>query len=124
MYYIYKLIFICYYTLDIPGDLETKINSAVFPGLQGGPHNNQIGALATALHQAKSEEFVNYQRQVLKNAAYLAESLIKLGYKLTTGGTEVHLCLVDLRGTGLTGSKAEKFLEAIGIACNKNTGIN
>lgn len=102
-------------------DLETRINNAVFPGLQGGPHNNAIAALATAFKQVKSSEFVQYQKQVVANAKRLAAKLMERGYKITTGGTDVHLVLVNLQGTGLSGSKAEKILEMVSIACNKNT---
>ncbi|KAK5641317.1 hypothetical protein RI129_009864 [Pyrocoelia pectoralis] len=102
-------------------DLETKINNAVFPGLQGGPHNNAIAALATAFKQVKSPEFVQYQKQVVANAKRLATKLMEKGYNITTGGTDVHLVLVNLQGTGLSGAKAEKILEKVSIACNKNT---
>ncbi|KAJ9600811.1 hypothetical protein L9F63_001023, partial [Diploptera punctata] len=102
-------------------DLESKINQAVFPGLQGGPHNNSIAAIATAMHQAKSPEFHNYQKQVVANARRLCEGLQNRGYKIVTGGTDVHLILVDLRPSGITGARAEKILEDISIACNKNT---
>ncbi|XP_046604196.1 serine hydroxymethyltransferase isoform X1 [Neodiprion virginianus] len=102
-------------------DLETRINQAVFPGLQGGPHNHQIAAIATTMKQAKSPEFIAYQKQVLANAKRLSDSLQKLGYKISSGGTDVHLILVDLSTTGISGAKAERILEDIGIACNKNT---
>ena len=102
-------------------DLKNKINQAVFPCLQGGPHNHAIAGIATAMKQAKSPEFVEYQKQVLANAKRLCEGLQERGYKISAGGTDVHLLLVDLRSTGITGAKAEKILEDIGIACNKNT---
>ncbi|XP_044734004.1 serine hydroxymethyltransferase isoform X2 [Chrysoperla carnea] len=102
-------------------DYENKINQAVFPGLQGGPHNHAIGAIATAMLQAQQPEFVQYQKQVILNAKRLAEGLTKRGYKIVTGGTDVHLILVDFRGTGVTGGKAEKILDAVSIAGNKNT---
>ncbi|KAF2904617.1 hypothetical protein ILUMI_01555 [Ignelater luminosus] len=102
-------------------DLESKINQAVFPGLQGGPHNNAIAGIATAFKQAKSPEFVEYQKQVVANARRLAAGLQEKGYKIATGGTDVHMLLVDLRGTGISGAKAERILEEISIACNKNT---
>ncbi|CAK9251882.1 unnamed protein product [Sphagnum jensenii] len=102
-------------------DFEDKINQAVFPGLQGGPHDNAIAAIATALKQAKSPEFQTYQQQVVKNAKTLAESLLKRGYTCVSGGTDNHLVWVDLRPNGLNGSRAEKVLEEISIACNKNT---
>lgn len=102
-------------------DLESKINEAVFPGLQGGPHNNSIAGIATALKQAQSDEFVTYQQQVVKNAQRLSEGLIKRGYNIATGGTDIHLLLVDLRNQQITGARGEYILEEISIACNKNT---
>ncbi|XP_043282211.1 serine hydroxymethyltransferase isoform X2 [Venturia canescens] len=102
-------------------DIESRINQAVFPGLQGGPHNHAIAGIATAMKQAKSPEFVEYQKQIVANAQQLCKGLQERGYKISTGGTDVHLLLVDLRNTGLTGSKAERILEDISIACNKNT---
>lgn len=104
-------------------DLETKINEAVFPGLQGGPHNNAIAGIATAMHQASTPEFKYYQTQVIENARHLGVCLTNLNYKIVTGGTDVHLILVDLSPKKVSGSKAELILEEIGIACNKNTGI-
>lgn len=102
-------------------DLEAKINAAVFPGLQGGPHNNTIAGIATAFRQAKTPEFAEYQRQVVKNAQKLCNGLIAKGYSIATGGTDVHLVLVDLRNVQITGARAEYILEEISIACNKNT---
>ncbi|UYV62182.1 SHMT1 [Cordylochernes scorpioides] len=102
-------------------DLEEKINQAIFPGLQGGPHNNAIAAIATALKQATTEEFKNYQKQVLANAKTLAKTLQSYGYNCVTGGTDNHLVWVDLRYLGINGSRAEYILEMINIACNKNT---
>ncbi|EEB19819.1 serine hydroxymethyltransferase, cytosolic, putative [Pediculus humanus corporis] len=102
-------------------DLEQKINQAVFPGLQGGPHNNTIGAIATALKLATLPEFVNNQHQVITNAKHLCSLMQKLGYKIVTDGTDVHLVLVDLRNKEITGAIAEFVLEEINIACNKNT---
>lgn len=102
-------------------DLEAKINEAVFPGLQGGPHNNSIAGIATALLQAQTTEFVTYQKQVVRNAQRLCDGLIKRGYNIATGGTDIHLVLVDLRNVQITGARAEYILEEISIACNKNT---
>ncbi|XP_063707173.1 serine hydroxymethyltransferase isoform X2 [Culicoides brevitarsis] len=102
-------------------DLESRINQAVFPALQGGPHNNTIGGIATAMLQAKTPEFREYQEQVVKNAQQLCKGLISRGYKIATGGTDVHLVLVDLRQNGITGARAEYILEECSIACNKNT---
>ncbi|XP_036318768.1 serine hydroxymethyltransferase, cytosolic isoform X1 [Rhagoletis pomonella] len=102
-------------------DLEERINAAVFPGLQGGPHNNTIAGIATAMKQAQSQEFVDYQKQVIANARRLCDGLIKRGYNIATGGTDVHLILLDLRNIGLTGAKGEYILEEVNIAGNKNT---
>ncbi|XP_031788610.1 serine hydroxymethyltransferase 1 (soluble) isoform X1 [Nasonia vitripennis] len=102
-------------------DLENKINQAVFPGLQGGPHNHAIAGIATSMKQVTRPEFVTYQKQVIANAKRLCSQLQEFGYKISTGGTDVHMLLVDLRPVSLTGSKAEKILEEISIACNKNT---
>jgi len=103
-------------------DLEDKINFAVFPGLQGGPHNHTIGALATCLKQANTPEFVEYQKQVLKNCSRLADELNKLGYTLVSGGTDNHLVLVDLKTSrGIDGARVERILEMACIATNKNT---
>ncbi|XP_066959275.1 serine hydroxymethyltransferase isoform X2 [Macrobrachium rosenbergii] len=102
-------------------DFEDKINQAVFPGLQGGPHNHQIAAVAVAMRQAALPSFREYQAQVIKNAQALAKGLQEAGYRIVTGGTDNHLVWVDMRSVGLTGGKAEKILEDVSIACNKNT---
>lgn len=102
-------------------DLESKINQAVFPGLQGGPHNHAIAGIATCMLQAQTPEFKDYQVQIIKNARALCDGLLKKGYSISTGGTDVHLVLVDLRPAGITGARAEYVLEEISIACNKNT---
>lgn len=102
-------------------DLERKINEAVFPGLQGGPHNHQIAAVAVALKQAATPEFKEYGQQVIANARVLSKELQDRGYKVVTGGTDTHLILVDLRPNGMDGARAEKVLEEVGIALNKNT---
>eukprot|EP01087_Luapelamoeba_hula_P011388 TRINITY_DN3088_c0_g1_i2.p1 TRINITY_DN3088_c0_g1~~TRINITY_DN3088_c0_g1_i2.p1 ORF type:complete len:382 (+),score=62.40 TRINITY_DN3088_c0_g1_i2:323-1468(+) len=101
-------------------DLEDRINFAVFPSLQGGPHENTIAAVATALREAVTPEFKEYQRQVRKNAVALANELVSLGYSLVTGGTENHLVLWDVRPQAMTGSKMEKVLELVSISVNKN----
>jgi len=101
--------------------LERQINDAVFPGLQGGPHQNQIAGVATQLREVQTEEFKNYMEQVRKNAQSLAEELKALDYKIVTGGTDNHLFLVDLRNKGISGAEAEKRLEQAGISVNKNT---
>ncbi|KIH67239.1 glycine hydroxymethyltransferase [Ancylostoma duodenale] len=102
-------------------DIGEKIASAVFPGLQGGPHNHTIAGIAVALKQCLSEEFVNYSKQILANSQALSKKLMSLGYTLATGGTDNHLCLVDLRPKGIEGAKAEHVLDMAHIACNKNT---
>lgn len=103
-------------------DLENKINFAVFPGLQGGPHNHTIGALATCLRQAAAPEFVDYQKQVLANCSRLADELNKLGYNLVSGGTDNHLVLIDVKSSkGIDGARVERVLELACIATNKNT---
>uniref|UniRef100_A0A9J7ZRI5 Serine hydroxymethyltransferase n=2 Tax=Cyprinus carpio TaxID=7962 RepID=A0A9J7ZRI5_CYPCA len=102
-------------------NLESLINQAVFPGLQGGPHNHAIAGVAVALKQALTPEFKTYQLQVLANCKALAATLMEKGYKVVTGGSDNHLILVDLRSNGTDGGRAEKVLEACAIACNKNT---
>ena len=101
-------------------DLEGPINFSVFPGHQGGPHNHTITALAVALKQAKSPEFIAYQEQVVKNAKATEIELKRLGYKLVADGTDSHMVLVDLRPQQLDGARIEAMLEQINIACNKN----
>lgn len=102
-------------------DYEDKINQSVFPGLQGGPHNHQIAGIAVAMKQAAEPSFKIYQEQVVKNAQALAAGLDSAGYKIVTGGTDVHLVWLDLRTVKLSGGKGEKILEEVSIACNKNT---
>jgi len=101
-------------------DMEDAINSAVFPSLQGGPHEHQIAALAVQLREVATPEFESYARQVCSNAKALADGLIGYGYKLATGGTENHLILWDLRPQGFTGSKAQKLFDRCSITLNKN----
>lgn len=101
-------------------DIGKKINSAVFPGLQGGPLMHVIAAKAVAFGEALQPEFVRYARQVIRNAQMLSDTLIARGCDIVTGGTDTHLVLVDLRPKGLTGKIAEAALEAAGITCNKN----
>merc|ERR1719189_1051197 len=104
-------------------DVETKINMAVFPGLQGGPHNHAIAGIATAMKQAATPEFKQYQQQVVANAKAVASGLINLGYNIITGGTDCHIVHLDLKKSpgGLSGGKGEFILESVGISCNKNT---
>lgn len=102
-------------------DLESAINNAVFPGLQGGPHNHTIGALAVCLKHAQSPEFKVYQNNVVSNCKALGNRLIELGYKLVSGGSDNHLILVDLRPLGIDGARVEKILEMVSIILNKNS---
>lgn len=104
-------------------DFEDKINFAVFPSLQGGPHNHQIGALACALKWANTEQFRGYQKQVVANSRALGNVLTSKGYKLVTGGTDNHLVLWDLRPEGITGSKMEKACDLCHITLNKNAVV-
>merc|ERR1712211_214581 len=101
-------------------DIKERIDMAVFPGLQGGPHNHQIGALAAQLLEVNTPEFVEYSKAVVANAGTLAEALIAKGHKLASGGTDNHLVLWDLRPHGLTGGKVEKVCEAVSISLNRN----
>merc|ERR1712118_407438 len=101
-------------------DIKERIDMAVFPSLQGGPHNHQIGALAAQLLEVNTPEFVEYSKQVVENSATLAKTLQEKGHKLATDGTDNHLILWDLRPHGLTGSKVEKVCECASISLNKN----
>ena len=97
------------------------IDKAVFPGIQGGPLMHVIAAKAVALKEAMQPEFREYQRQIVRNAKCLAESLTDAGFSLVSGGTDNHLLLVDVRKQNLTGKEAEKLLDEVGITVNKNT---
>ena len=102
-------------------DLAKKLNSAIFPGTQGGPLMHIIAAKAVALGEALKPEFKAYQQQVVKNSAALADGLMKRGMKLVSGGTDNHLSLIDLRDMGdLTGKELERRLDAVRITANKN----
>jgi glycine hydroxymethyltransferase len=102
-------------------ELEQQINEAVFPGLQGGPHENQIAAIATQLREVQTPEFKEYIKQVRSNARTLAFALEGNGFNIITGGTDNHLMLVDLKNKGISGGKAEKILDYVDISVNKNT---
>ncbi|KAL4298009.1 hypothetical protein GQ457_12G031560 [Hibiscus cannabinus] len=102
-------------------DLESAINNAVFPGLQGGPHNHTIGGLAVCLKHAQSREFKAYQNQVVSNCRALANRLVELGYTVVSGGSDNHLVLVDLRPLGVDGARVEKILDMASITLNKNS---
>ena len=100
--------------------IAKKINSAIFPGIQGGPLMHVIAGKAVAFKEALSPEFKAYQEQVVKNAKVLAETLIERGLRIVSGRTESHVMLVDLRPKGLTGKEAEAILGAAHMTCNKN----
>lgn len=104
-------------------NLSKKIDGAVFPGLQGGPHNNQIVAIAVALKEAADPKFKAYAKQVIKNAKTLSDVLKKRGWRIVSGGTDSHMVLVDtwMGGKGISGSEASDRLEKAGIIVNKNT---
>jgi glycine hydroxymethyltransferase len=101
-------------------EIAPKIDKAVFPGIQGGPHEHIILAKAVAFEEALRPEFKNYQKQVVKNAKILADKLIKHGFKLISGGTDNHLILINLRDI-IDASEAEKLLEKANILANRNT---
>ncbi len=101
-------------------ELAAKIDKAVFPGIQGGPLMHVIAAKAVAFKEALSDEFKQYQQQIVKNAATLAKGLLQEGFTLVSGGTDNHLLLVDLRSQNMTGKEAEKILDAVGVTVNKN----
>merc|ERR1711869_131699 len=107
------------YTDKIP-DIKERIDMAVFPALQGGPHNHQIGGLAAQLLEVNTPDFVEYSKNVVANAKTLAEALMAKGHKLAADGTDNHLVLWDLRPHGLTGSKVEKVCEMASISSNRN----
>lgn len=102
-------------------EFEQRIDFAVFPRLNGGPHNHQIAAVAVALKEAQTEDYRNYCRQIKKNCTTLANYLINHGYTLMTSGTDNHLILWTLKPQGLSGSKFEKICDRVNITLNKNT---
>jgi glycine hydroxymethyltransferase len=106
--------------LSMDEDLGKKINSAVFPGLQGGPLMHVIAAKAVAFGEALKPEFKIYAQRVVENARVMAARLVEHGFAIVSGGTDSHLMLVDLRPKKLTGNVAEKSLERAGLTCNKN----
>lgn len=101
-------------------ELPLKIDKAIFPGLQGGPHENAIAAIAVCLKEAAKPSFKKYAKQIIKNSKALAEELIKYGFNLVTGGTDNHLILIDLRNKEISGKDAQNLLEKAGINVNKN----
>ena len=102
-------------------ELGAKIDKAVFPGLQGGPHENAIAAIAVALNEAMESKFKVYAAQVIKNAKVLSSELATLGWRIVTGGTDNHLMLVDTWQNGVSGKDASERLERAGIIVNMNT---
>jgi len=102
-------------------ELQVKIDKAVFPGMQGGPHENAIAGIAVALNEAMQPAFKKYTAQVVKNANVLAEELQELGWRVVSGGTDNHLMLVDTWANGIGGKEASECLEAAGIIVNMNT---
>ena len=98
-----------------------KIDKIIFPGIQGGPLMHVIAAKAICFKEAMTDEFMNYQKQIIKNAKALANKLMDLGIKLVSDGTDNHLMLLDLRNKGITGKQADHALEEAGITVNKNT---
>jgi glycine hydroxymethyltransferase len=106
-------------------EIYKKINRVIFPGIQGGPLMHVIASKAVAFKEALSPEFKEYQKQVIINADALAKALIKLGFKVVSGGTDNHLILLEVKSlTGLTGKDAEKILDSVNITSNKNTVPN
>jgi glycine hydroxymethyltransferase len=103
--------------------IDKKIDKAVFPGLQGGPHMSHVAGIAVALNEAATPAFKVYAKQVIKNAKAFAKEIQKLGWRVVSGGTDSHLLLIDtwMDGKGVTGKIAESALEKAGIICNKNT---
>jgi glycine hydroxymethyltransferase len=101
-------------------EFAKKVNSRVFPGMQGGPLMHAIAGKAVAFGEALQPEFKDYARQIVANCKALAEGLLEGGINLVSGGTDNHLILVDLKETGVTGKELEESLESIGVTCNKN----
>ena len=101
-----------------------NFNKAVFPGIQGGPLMHVIAGKAVCLKEALTDEYKEYQKQVVKNAACLAQALTERGFKIVSGGTDNHLILVDLQNLDLTGKEVEKLLDSVHITANKNTVPN
>ena len=102
-------------------ELAAQIDKAVFPGLQGGPHNHTTAAIGVALKEAATPEFKDYGRQIVTNAKALAEELLSHGFQLVSGGTDNHLVVVDLTNKRVIGKKAAQALDRAGIVCNYNT---
>lgn len=105
-------------------DIMKKINKTIFPGIQGGPLMHVIAGKAVAFKEALSEDFKEYQKQVIKNAKIMGETLVERGFKLVSGGTDNHMFLVDLQNKGITGKEAERLLLEADITTNKNAVPN
>lgn len=110
-----------FYRKDKELNLERRVNASVFPGCQGGPHNHAIAGICVQLGEVCTPEFKAYAAQVVANARTIADSLIKRGYSVVSGGTDNHLLLWDVRPLGLTGSKIEHLCDLVGITLNKNS---
>jgi len=102
-------------------EIAERINRLIFPGMQGGPHNNKIAAIALTLKIAQTKEFRECQHQIVRNAKVLAQTLMKYGFNLMGNGTDTHLMLVDLRNKGVSGKEAENLLEKAGLIVNRNS---
>ncbi len=107
--------------MDKDSDLAKKVDKAIFPGFQGGPHMHQIAAIAVCLKEASTPAFKKYAKQIVKNAKALAEELKRYGFNLISGGTDNHLILIDLRNKNIAGPEAQDLLEEAGITINKNS---
>ena len=105
-------------------DIMKKINKTIFPGIQGGPLMHVIAGKAVAFKEALSDDFKEYQKQIIKNAKVLSESLMEKGFKIVSSGTDNHMFLVDLQNKGITGKEAEKLLLEADITTNKNSVPN
>ncbi|PAB60909.1 serine hydroxymethyltransferase [Anaeromicrobium sediminis] len=103
------------------GEFAKKIDKAIFPGIQGGPLMHVIAAKAVSFKEALEDEFITYQKQVIKNAKRLGEELVKRGFRLVSDGTDNHLILIDVRNKNITGKEAERLLDEAGVTVNKNT---
>ena len=104
-------------------EFKKKIDDSVFPSLQGGPHNNNIAALSVALHLASSEDFVQYQKQVVKNSKALCAELTKRGFDIVSGGSDNHLLLINLRNKNIDGARVEYIFDKLDITLNKNSVV-
>ena len=107
--------------LEKDKELSSRIDKAIFPGLQGGPHENNIAGIAVCLKEASTFEFKEYAQQIVKNAKALAEALMGYGFKLITNGTDNHLILINLQNKNILGAEAQDRLEIAGITVNKNS---